>query len=269
VPSISSRRNPLVDAFRAAAGGRAPGLMVLEGPHLIGDARGARVPLEVVAIRRDGSARPEIAALARALRDEGIQVVEVTAAVMDAMSPVRTPIGITAIARRPQWSIEDALSGSRPLVVAGVNIQDPGNVGAMIRSAEAAGATGAIVAGVSADPFGWKALRGAMGSTMRLPVALAGDAVGALARASASGLRILAAVPHGGSDPFAIDLSAPCCLVVGGEGGGLPDPVLAGADNRITIPMAAPVESLNLAVAVAVIAYEARRQRRALEAWKA
>src|SRR6185436_6673173 len=128
--------------------------------------------------------------------------------------------------------------------VIGVDIQDPGNVGAIVRVAEAGGATAVIAAGASADPFGWKALRGSMGSALRLP--LAARATGAAVdEARRRGCRIVATAPRGGRSLFDADLKGPLAILIGGEGQGLAPSVAAAADDRITIPMAAPVESLN------------------------
>src|SRR5262249_36962638 len=147
-----------------------------------------------------------------------------------------------------------------PLVVIAVDVQDPGNVGAMARVAEAGGATGMIVAGATADPFGWKALRGSMGSSLRLPLAIA-DADAALGDARGRGCRILATVPRHGRAIHEVDLRGPIAVVVGGEARGLSPAIVDAADDRVSIPMDEPVESLNVAVAAALIVYEARRQR--------
>jgi TrmH family RNA methyltransferase len=142
-------------------------------------------------------------------------------------------------------------------------VQDPGNVGALIRVAEAAGASGAVFTGASANPFSWKALRGSMGSALRLPVL--GDITTevALAVMKKTGLRTVAAVARDGRDPDALDWSGPLGLLLGGEGPGLAHDIVASCDQRVTIPMASPVESLNVAVAGAILVYAARRQRAA------
>jgi RNA methyltransferase, TrmH family len=146
-------------------------------------------------------------------------------------------------------------------VVIADGIQDPGNVGAIVRVAEAGGATGIVTTGGSADPFGWKALRGSMGSALRVPIAAAADAAAAVADARGRGCRILAATPRGGRSPFDVDLTGATAVLIGGEGPGLPQRLVDAADERITIPMQPPVESLNTAVSAALIVYEARRQR--------
>jgi TrmH family RNA methyltransferase len=179
---------------------------------------------------------------------------------MDAVSPVKTPSGIVALAERPP-ARADRLYGPAALVVTAVDVQDPGNLGAMVRVAEAAGATGFVAAGGSANPFGWKALRGSMGSALRLPIISQVSADEAVAGAREHGCRIVAAVPRDGRSLFEIDFTAPIHLLIGGEGQGLAAALAGAADDRVTIPMQAPVESLNAAVTAALIVYEARRQR--------
>jgi TrmH family RNA methyltransferase len=146
-------------------------------------------------------------------------------------------------------------------------IQDPGNVGAIVRVAEAGGAAGVIVAGNSADPYGWKALRGAMGSAFRLPIVREPDLDRVLAALRAAGVRVLATAPavngtilsrRSFSDQ---PLTGASAFILGGEGPGLPAELIASADGVITIPMEPPVESLNVAVSAGLIIYEARRQR--------
>jgi TrmH family RNA methyltransferase len=145
------------------------------------------------------------------------------------------------------------------------DVQDPGNLGAVARAAEAAGATGVFVCGRSADPFGWKALRGSMGSAFRLPIVSCPAADEAVAAVRARGLRVLALTARDGASLYDMDLRGPSALLVGGEGAGLSDDIAALTDARVSIPMRPPVESLNVAVAAAVALYEAARQRSTFE----
>jgi TrmH family RNA methyltransferase len=257
---ISTTGNALVKRFRALArGGRSPHVL-LDGEHLLDEALRSGLQVEVVAFAARAGA-PRSNGLADRAQRTGAQLFSVSDNVMSAMSPVRQPSGVVAIARRPDSSLGDALSRAPQLVLMLSDVQDPGNVGAIIRAAEACGATGVVVAGRSADPFSWKALRGSMGSTFRLPVASGVELPEVAGEARSRGLRLLAAVPRGGTPLPDANLRAPAAIVIGGEGGGLPPDVVADADERITIPMAPAVESLNVATAAALIAYEASRQR--------
>ena len=259
--TITSRQNPLVARFRTAARGDVGGVMLLDGAHLVADAIAARVAFQLAAVTPASSEEPDVRTLVDALQRNGVEVITVSASVMDAVSPVKTPSGLVALAERPAAGADRLYAGPAALVVAAVDVQDPGNLGAIVRVAEAAGATGFVAAGGSANPFGWKALRGSMGSALRLPIASEVSADEAVADARRHGCRVIATVPRDGRSLFDVDLTGPIAVLIGGEGQGLPRPLADAADERVTIPMHAPVESLNAAVTAALIVYEARRQR--------
>jgi TrmH family RNA methyltransferase len=203
----------------------------------------------------------DMKALADGVRRAGGTVISVSTQVLDTISPVRQPSGVVAIGERPRNSADDILAREPQLVVLLSGVQDPGNVGAIVRAAEGCGATGVLAAEATADPFGWKALRGAMGSTLRLPVAAETSLGAAIAMARRRGVRLLATMPRGGTPLPEADLRAPCAILLGGEGAGLPPDAIDGADGRLTIPMRGGIESLNVATAAAIVLYEACRQR--------
>jgi len=268
---VTSRQNPLVARFKQAARG-GEGLLLLDGAHLVADALAAGVRIREAAIidggdtgasARDAKRHAEEHALAARLGSAGVDVVGVSTAVMDALSPVRSTSRIVALAERPQF--DDArLYGGVPLIVVAVDVQDPGNLGAIVRVAEAGGATGVVAAGRSADPFGWKALRGSMGSALRMPLVSREHADQAVADARRHGCRIIATSPRDGQSLFGVNLKTPAAVLIGGEGPGLAAALIDAADDRVTIPMQSPVESLNTAVTAALIVYEAHRQRHGL-----
>ena len=262
LPSITSRRHPLVQACRDARGGGPDEPLLLDGWHLLVDAVAAGLAVDAVAVNTDPPGEAEARAL-DGLIDGGAHVVHVTDDILQAISPVRTSSGVVALARRPVLAIDAVFAPAPALVVVAVDVQDPGNVGAILRTAEAAGATGFVAAGVSADPLGWKALRASMGSAFRLAMGRTADTAAFVADARARGHQIVAMAPRGGRLPEEIDLRAATCLLVGGEGPGLAPALLAAADQVLTLPMAAPVESLNVAVAGALVVYAAAAQRRA------
>ena len=257
--TITSRQNPLVARYRAAARGQPGDAMLLDGVHLVSEAMRASVTISHAAATAAAATHAEVRDVVAALDRAGIDVVAVSDSVMDAISPVRSSSGLVALAARPDAPVANVFARTPPLVVIGVDIQDPGNLGAIVRVAEAGGATGMVAAGASADPFGWKALRGSMGSALRVPIASA-SADESLAEARRHGCRIVATVPRDGVSLFEADLAGPLAIVIGGEGSGLPAAIVDAADERVSIPMAAPVESLNAAVTAALIVYEARRR---------
>jgi TrmH family RNA methyltransferase len=235
--------------------------MLLDGLHLVADAVTAGVALDTVAFTARVLATADGAHLADILATTSSDTVEVSESMMAAISPVSSPSGVIAIAIQPDSSLPRALERVPQLVVIAVDVQEPGNVGAIVRASEACGATGVAFCGASADPFGWKALRGSMGSTLRLPVVGGLSLDQTLAAVRERGVCVVATVPKGGSRPEQIDLHRPTALLLGGEGSGLSSAILAAADARVSIPMQAPVESLNVAVAAALLVYEAARQR--------
>jgi RNA methyltransferase, TrmH family len=262
--TISSRQNPLVARYRAAARGEAADLVLLDGIHLVAEAVNAGVVIRHAAVKAEAMNITEVGLLVDKITRANADVVAASASVMDALSPVRSSSTIVALADRPLPS-EPALytvdGNAAPMVVIAVDVQDPGNVGAIARVAEAGGATGMVAAGASASPFGWKALRGSMGSALRLPMLIQPAPDRAVEDARRRGCRIIATVPRDGSSLFDISFAGPIAILIGGEGPGLPQTLVDGADERVTIPMKAPVESLNAAVTAALLVYEARRQR--------
>ena len=252
--SIASRQNPIVARYRSAARGDAADVVLLDGVHLVVEALEAGIPLHDVAVASDATGRADVKEATRALVDRGVDFVTVSASVIDAISPVRSSSPIVALACRPSTDEARLYRSAAPLVIVAVDVQDPGNVGAIVRVAEAAGA--------SADPLGWKALRGSMGSALRLPLTAASDVGASIAGARRHGCRIVATVARGGRSVFDVDYTGPVAILIGGEGPGLPESIVGRADERVTIPMRPPVESLNAAVTAALIVYEAHRQRR-------
>jgi RNA methyltransferase, TrmH family len=267
---LTSRQHPAVQTCRELAKARRAGQTVLlDGAHVIAEAFRHGVPVEtVLASSRflDDSGHDGRTLLGR-IEQAGATIFHASDAVLDAASPVRTSSGIVAIGRWSPAAVAMVLATrpgveGPPLAVGLVGVQDPGNLGAAIRSADALGATGVVAIDQAADPGGWKALRGAMGSTFRLPVARASLAE-TLAAAATQGVGVLATTATGGIALSDAPLCEPVLLLFGSEGSGLPDEALPPDAVRVTIPMRDGVESLNVAVAAALFLYEARRQRQA------
>ena len=255
---ITSRQHPIVKEFRDLARGAGP-LMLLDGWHLLSEAADARVAVEKIAICGPPTATEQT--IVDRLRSHGALVVDVSGNVLNALSPVNSPTGVVASARIPSVTSAAVLSPAPALVLAAAGLQDPGNAGAIIRSAAAAGATGVVLDELSADPWGWKALRASMGSAFHLPVVRSRAIATLIADWRAAGVRIVATVPRGGVAMYDVDFTKPTAVLLGGEGAGLPDDLASVADTRVSIPMHDAIESLNAAVAAAVLLYEAQRQR--------
>lgn len=259
---ITSRQNPLVARFRAAARGEGRAPLLLDGVHLVEEALAAGLRLRDAVVRAEAVDRTAVRDLIARLERAGAAPAAVPDRVMTAVSPVRSPSLVAALADRPAAD-EGRIFPPGALVAVACDVQDPGNLGAIVRVAEAAGASGAIAAGRSADPFGWKALRGSMGSALRLPIGRRASVDEAMAVAREGGCRLIATVPRAGRALFDVDLTGPTAIFIGGESAGLPPAIVESAELCVSVPMQPPVESLNAAVTAALLLYEARRQREA------
>ena len=262
--TISSRQNPIVRAYRHLADEPDPigARLLLDGAHLVREARAASLRFESVAAAVSHlAAATEEGILAHELERDGVDVVAVDDQVFSAMSPVHTPSGIVAIAHRHPTSGAAIFERARLFALVVADVQDPGNLGSLLRVAEAGGATGVIVCGESANPFSWKAVRGSMGSVLRLAIARSQSLEQTMTEIREAGANTIAAVPRDGWDPDAVDWSGRIALLLGGEGPGLDARVVAGCNQRVSVPMEPPVESLNVAAAGAILVYAARRAR--------
>jgi len=261
---ITSRENQWLKLFRAVLQSSRPeGQRIgLEGVRLVYEA--VRSGLELEAILASASAEKSLAALLAEL-DRPTLVLRTTDKLLASIAATETPQGIAALVRAPQFAFEDLLPGGDPLVVVLAGVQDPGNVGTILRSAEALGATGAIALRGTAHPYSPKSLRASAGSALRLPILSELAAPVALTQLRISGLKIVAASSAKNPvarDPGTFDFRQPVALFIGNEGAGLAPEIERSADALIRIQLAEPVDSLNAAVAASLILYEAARQRR-------
>jgi TrmH family RNA methyltransferase len=257
--SITSTKNPLIQRFRAAAAGDEEHVVFAEGARLVQEGLDAGAPVIAAMV----SPRLREKALLELLQKRAEELFEVTDEVLARASALDTHQGVAVLFAQRKWEEEDLLRGERaPLVLCAGGVRDPGNLGALLRSSEAAGATGVLSLKGGADPFRDKAVRGSMGSVFRLPILHGFDAQAVIAFAQRHGLQIVTAEGQGDVEYTAVDYKRPTLLVLGAEASGV-SPVLAqSADVRARIPLKAPVESLNVAVAAGVLLYEAKRQRR-------
>ena len=259
--TITSRANPLYKRLRALKQrGAQRELCLLEGPTLVVEALEAGLTVVEAAVSREANpAGPCERALA-GLHARGVPLRRMTGELLASLSELETSQGLLALATRPAFA-EDALFTQTPLLLVADAVQNPGNLGGLLRTAEAAGATGAYLTAGCADPLSWKALRGSMGSAFRLPHARGLTLEDALDRLEARGVALVATAADGEVLYDQLDLRGPVALLLGSEGAGLPAAVQRRAAHRLRIPLARPVESLNVAVAAALVLYEAARQR--------
>lgn len=257
--SIASLRNPLVKEIRRALGKGTlteDGCAVAETFHLLEEA--LRSDCEVPAVLAAESVKEAVGRHIRSLR--GVRFSVLTDDVFAAIGTTESSQGVIALVRPPQSSFEHLVRG-RTLLVVLDGVQDPGNAGAIVRAAEAFGATGVLFLKGSVNPYNAKTVRASAGSIFRLPVVSGMDGDFARAALQQRRLDVYAAMPGAAVQLQNVDFRRKCAIVIGSEGHGVSQR-MRGIAQDITIPTAG-VESLNAAIAASVILYEASRQRRA------
>ncbi|HEX3560189.1 MAG TPA: RNA methyltransferase [Pyrinomonadaceae bacterium] len=260
--AITSRKNPLVQRARAARDGREKERVFVEGIRLCEEALRAGVEFEFVLYTSAFEEGERGVRLVEQLRRTCPHVFEVSESVNEFVSDTKTAQGVVAIAGRPKTGRDViGLGGETPLVVIMHCANNPANAGAMLRVAEAAGATAVINTKGSTDLFSPKALRGSMGSAFRVPLWTGASLEEALGWCAARGIKTVGAGAGASIRHTEINWTIPRAVLVGPEAAGLSEEELRAADETVHIPMREPVESLNVAVALAVILYEAARQR--------
>src|SRR5271165_738168 len=257
---ISSRQNARIKELRRSFAQSAPneqGEVAIEGMHLVEEAIRSGLRLGTVFFSESARERthkllPQLSAHTEAL----LLPDDVFASAV----PSETPQGIAALVRPKSFALDDVFSPPPALLMVTVGLQDPGNLGAIARSAEAFGVTGLLLGERTVSPWNWKAVRASAGSLFRLPT-LKVELAKALTEIKSRGVRVLATSSHKGTSIADTDLRAPVAFLVGSEGAGIPKDVLAQADEVVAIPQSARVESLNAGIAASVMLYEAARQR--------
>jgi RNA methyltransferase, TrmH family len=256
--NITSRQHPLLKELRDLRDKPNDQLLFLEGPKLIEEALKASIPLKTLLIASSFTDKAGITERAKA---RSKSVFSIADSIFESVSDLVEPQGILAIGEKPRWTWEQLLVKKPAPIVVLEGLQNPGNVSAILRTAEAAGAAGVITTPSTARFNSPKALRGAMGSALRVASLEHQDPQEVRSQLSSAGYTLYAA-DQTGKDVLLytkVDWTRPCAIILGQEGGGISGEWDA---QTITIPMESPVESLNVAAAAAVLLYEAYRQRK-------
>jgi len=256
---ITSPQNQYLKLFRSLAtakGRKEHGLFAIEGAHLVAEMIAAGWRAKV------GYWCPELfkdQALARRLKKNADTLVEVPAAVFKEMSDTVTPQGIAAAVAIPRYSLA-ALPPGPGAVLAVHEVRDPGNMGTMIRTADAAGALGVLAVGDCVDFYSPKVVRAAAGAIFHLPLVEVPEE-GLVAWAQETATALVATVVEEGTPLPQTELPERCAILIGSEAHGLPGALLTASGVRVTIPMPGRAESLNAAIAAGIVLYEYNRQR--------
>ncbi len=258
VKRLSSPQNPLVVRVRKAIVRGSltdDGLAIAEGIHLLEEA--LRSDCHVPFVLTSESALATVSHLVGGLHST--EILALTPELFAHIATTETSQGVIALVKPPAWNMEHVLRGRKPLVVVLDGVQDPGNAGTILRTAEAFGATGAIFLKGCVSPYNPKCLRAGAGSAFRLPLLTGTESDLAMAALKQKKVTLYAAMPRNGVDLPDADLKGAAAILVGAEGRGVRED-LAARSHSLRIPTVG-VESLNVAVATAVILYEASRQR--------
>jgi TrmH family RNA methyltransferase len=233
---------------------------LIEGVKMVKEAlRGSAVVSLVVAapslVRRHGKALLKLA------EQKSCEILWVSEKLLDSLSESKTPQPVMAVVEMKEQNDEMLLNHPSGIIIIAHELQDPGNLGTLIRTCEAISASGIAITPHTVDPFNAKTVRASMGSILRLPMARTSDAASFIRKSKERGFQTVALALDGGTTHFDLDLRKPTAVLLGQEGSGLPDDLLRDMDQRVRIPMADTIDSLNVAVSAAVFLYELVRQR--------
>jgi TrmH family RNA methyltransferase len=234
------------------------GLCGIESPHLLEEALRAGLRLHCVFLAQGAERLLESLPLPRET-----EILLLPKDLLDSALPTETPQPIAALVEPPDWTWAHLLGGHRttaPLILVMAGLQDPGNLGAILRSAEAFGANGVISLPGTVSAWNPKAVRASAGSVFRLPL-LSASAEDCFLRLREACVRILSTAVYAGEPVDLVNMTAAVALLIGNEGNGVPAALAAKADGALTIRCPGPVESLNAAIAASVLLYEASQQR--------
>jgi len=261
---ITSKSNSKIKEIRLlkqAKHRESQGAYFIEGVRLVEEALKENENIRLLAYspRLEETARGEnLLSLAR--KKVEAEWIAVSDEVMASLSDTQNHQGILAVLPKRERALQ-GIGRKEGLILCFHNLQDPGNLGAVFRAADAGGGAGIILTQGSVDPYSPKVIRASMGSFFRVPFLSGRKIDDCFEDLKARGFKILATAPHGPSSFWEADLTSPTAILFGQEGGGLPEEILARSDGLLTIPMNAPVESLNVATAAGLIVYEAFRQK--------
>jgi TrmH family RNA methyltransferase len=190
-----------------------------------------------------------------------VQILWISERLIDSIAESKTPQPVMAVVKMREFSESALLASEAGLIILAHQLQDPGNLGTIIRTAEAVGASGVAHSTNTVDPYSSKAIRASMGSILRLPLVRLGNVITFIKACRQKGFQTVATALNGDRMHFDIDLRKPTVVILGKEGAGLPQDILADVDLHVRIPMAGTIDSLNVATSAAVILYESMRQR--------
>jgi TrmH family RNA methyltransferase len=260
---ITSRDNSLLRQARQVRDGKVDELIFVEGLRLADEALRSGLEIEAVIFSDEIARKEKASSSVDAISKVARRTASLSEKLLESISYTKTPQGIVVLARRPQSTVDRLTAALEPrsLITVLHQINNPVNVGAILRTAEAAGATGVITTKHTSDPFSAKSLRGAMGSAFRLPIWTGPEYLEMINWCDSRNIRTICSDASIRTPYTAVDWTQATALILGPESTGLVENELQAATESIGIPMHGDVESLNVSVAAGILLFEAARQR--------
>ncbi|MBN2655313.1 MAG: RNA methyltransferase [Nitrospirae bacterium] len=259
--NITSISNPAVKAAVKLKGKPSrDGSFLIEGPHLLQSALSSRSKIKEIFFTSSFSLKSEGGRILKKAESAHVRLIEVDEAVMSKISDAVTSQGVAAVVTLQRVDLDDLTLSSVPLIAVCDGVQDPGNIGTIIRTADAAGADAVVLLGGCCNPYNPKSVRSTAGSIFNIQVVTASSNA-FISYAAAKGISICCSSAKGSTSIFEVDLSKPLAIVFGSEAHGINDSIVSVADFSVAIPIQGRAESLNVASSSAICLYEALRQR--------
>lgn len=271
VVNITSSTNPILKMARSLqsrAGRSKSGLFLLEGPKVITEALERGAYIEDVLVSESFYESGDLPSLVPSLYDgrsngeSKDRIIVVPDIIFETLTGTETPAGLIALARQNEQSLERVFSGEMPIVVICDAIQDPGNLGTMMRTAQAFGASGMLITKGTVDPYNPKVVRSASGALLSLPLYMNLTVDEAITECAGRNLHVIGLSAQGDTPVRSMDFKRSFAVILGNEGQGLEDAAQKMAQDLVSIPIQPDCESLNVAAALAIVLYEAYSQRR-------
>ena len=261
---ITSRENHLIKKIyrlHTAAGRKKKGQYFIEGVRSVLQSLEAKAPVEEVVYSRQVHRIPGGGELVERLENAGVKVVEISESLYETITDTENPQHIMAVINMQEYRLEDITAASDLLLVIVDGLQDPGNLGTIIRTADAAGVHGVVLLKGTVDPYNPKTVRSTMGSVFSIPVIRENDTEGLFAGLHGLGVRLVAASPEGDTSYWDIDYRGRTGIIIGNEANGISEIARKSSDISAVLPMIGGAESLNAAVACGILLYKALEQR--------
>lgn len=261
---ISSASNPIAKRIRALADRKArkrEGVFLVEGMQPVWRAAESGWEIDTLILAPELIQNPAVDQLVADLQQRDVRIVNLTANLFTRLSGRDGPAGVMAIVRMQTASLDKTEVGERDVWIILHRVHNPGNLGTIIRTADAAGITGIILSGDSTDPFSPVAVKASMGSIFSMSLVIEPDIDRVLTWAKGHGIHLAGTSGYAESAHWDVELPRPAGIVLGNEGDGLPSDLLEKLDSTVRIPMTGTAESLNLGVAAALLMYEVQRHK--------